>query len=443
MTPGALEPRLRQLGLSDLEVSGKVRLFTMASRALARVAASTAVSAWWLPGRLEVFGTHTDYAGGRTLVAAVPRGFAFVAAPRTDGRVRVVDAVAGEEVVLDPSASPEVWRGWRRYAATVAGRLHRNFPGADIGADIALASDLPRAGGVSSSSAMVVGLGTVLSTLGGLPAREDWQQALGGPFDEAGYFACMENGLAYGPLGGDGGVGVHGGSEDHAAIVHGVAGHLSEWAFLPVRHLADVPLPDRWTFVVAESGVAAAKAGEARERYNRLSAGARALLRLANDEEGTAESLAAALGREGALEALRARLRTASVDGWTAAALDDRLTHFVNEDARVAAATAAFGAADAATVAGLAAASQREALEQLGNQTPETSALVQAALTTGALAARNFGAGFGGSAWALVERVAVEGFAGRWLDAYRRAGYAHLAAAAFEARPAPARTRLF
>ena len=33
------------------------------------------------PGRVEIFGKHTDYAGGHSLLAAVPRGIALVAAP--------------------------------------------------------------------------------------------------------------------------------------------------------------------------------------------------------------------------------------------------------------------------------------------------------------------------------------------------------------------------
>ena len=39
----------------------------------------------------------------------------------------------------------------------------------------------------------------------------------------------------------------------------------------------------------------------------------------------------------------------------------------------------------------------------LGNQVPETIALARAALAHGAFAACSFGAGFGGSVWALVE----------------------------------------
>ncbi|MGV2448389.1 UNVERIFIED_CONTAM: galactokinase family protein, partial [Bacillus sp. ATCC 13368] len=32
------------------------------------------MTSWFVPGRLEVFGKHTDYAGGHSIVAAVDRG---------------------------------------------------------------------------------------------------------------------------------------------------------------------------------------------------------------------------------------------------------------------------------------------------------------------------------------------------------------------------------
>ena len=51
--------------------------------------------------------------------------------------------------------------------------------------------------------------------------------------DAAGYFACIENGMAFGSLAGDAGVGTHGGSEDHVAIVCGRADHASAWTYVP------------------------------------------------------------------------------------------------------------------------------------------------------------------------------------------------------------------
>ena len=50
-------------------------------RCCATLTGGPARHAWWVPGRLEVFGKHTDYAGGRTLVCAVPRGLAVAREP--------------------------------------------------------------------------------------------------------------------------------------------------------------------------------------------------------------------------------------------------------------------------------------------------------------------------------------------------------------------------
>jgi len=38
----------------------------------------------FVPGRIEVLGKHTDYAGGRSLVCATERGFRFI--PAATGR---------------------------------------------------------------------------------------------------------------------------------------------------------------------------------------------------------------------------------------------------------------------------------------------------------------------------------------------------------------------
>ena len=111
---------------------------------------------WHVPGRIEIFGKHVDYAGGASLLATVPRGFAVVAGPRTDGHLRVIDARHQEEVLI-PAGDREPRRGWVNYAAVTVRRLAGNFPGLALGTDIAIASDLPRAAGVSSSSALVVG----------------------------------------------------------------------------------------------------------------------------------------------------------------------------------------------------------------------------------------------------------------------------------------------
>jgi galactokinase len=429
--------RLTALGMAaDDAVSRAAQVERVRAAFVAQTGASPTWS-WFVPGRLEVFGKHTDYGGGRSLVAAVPRGFAVAAGPRSDGRVRVRDVRSDVAADIDPADHTRILTGWASYVQVVARRLAQNFPGAALGLDLTFASDLPRAAGLSSSSALVVGVATALAARAGLAERSEWQSAVQSTEDVASYFGCIENGLDFGALRGTAGVGTHGGSEDHTAIMACRAGHVSQFRFMPATLLGATPLPPHWTFVVASSGVHADKAGSVKDRFNRAALSARALLVCWNRGEASpAPSLAQALARPGALDELRGRVAAAPVEGFTTEGLLRRLAHFVAEDGRVPAAAQACAAADA--IGRLSAASQHDAEALLENQVPETTTLVAVARACGAYGATSFGAGFGGSAWALVPTADVEAFAAEWLTAYvrrvpRRAGIEW-----FAARPSPA-----
>ena len=92
MTGRELAAALVARGLDTAAGAAKAALFDVVLGAFRGHTGELPRHAWWVPGRLEVFGKHTDYAGGRTLVAAVPRGFAVVASARADHEVRVRDA---------------------------------------------------------------------------------------------------------------------------------------------------------------------------------------------------------------------------------------------------------------------------------------------------------------------------------------------------------------
>lgn len=413
MKPHALADALIEHGLDSGERDRKQALFTGVLETWRMLRGGVPQYIWFVPGRLEVFGKHTDYAGGRTLVAAAPRGFAVAASPRDDGTVRVVDAWRGESLQLEPGRDATRLTGWRHYVDTTARRLARNFPRQSFGADIVVASDLPSASGMSSSSALVVGIAEALGRIGAIQKTPEWKTNIHGPLDAAGYYACIENGHSFGSLAGDAGVGTHGGSEDHSAILNGKPGHVLGFAFVPARALGAAHVPDAWRFVIATCGVRANKTGRAQDAYNKLSSDAAALLALWNGRGGSrAISLAAALESPGAVEALRR----------DAGSLRNRLEHFIREDARIVPAMRAFDAGDAAELGQLSAGSQDDAERLLGNQIPESIALAKAAREAGAFAACSFGAGFGGAVWALVERGDAEAFAARWTkDAFQLA----------------------
>jgi galactokinase len=244
-----------------------------------------------------------------------------------------------------------------------------------------------------------------------------WQAHIRTGLDEAGYYACIENGRRFGGLEGDAGVGTHGGSEDHAAIVEGRPDTVSAFAFVPPRAVDAARVPDAWRFVLATSSVTANKTGSAQAPYNRLAAGASALLGLWNSEPSNPPviSLAAALASNGgAATRLRGLVRASSIAGWPEDVLDRRLEHFIREDGRVPRALEAVRRGDDEALGVLSRASQADAEDLLGNQTPETAALARRARERGAFAACSFGAGFGGSVWALAPAAEAQAFAAAW-----------------------------
>ena len=79
---------------------------------------------FFVPGRIEVLGKHTDYAGGRSLLSAVERGFVAVARHRTDTVVRVIDAVRGA-IEADPKVGGRLALWGRRLMGEALSQAQR------------------------------------------------------------------------------------------------------------------------------------------------------------------------------------------------------------------------------------------------------------------------------------------------------------------------------
>lgn len=399
--------------------------------------------AWVAPGRIEVLGKHVDYAGGRSLVCAVDRGIVVVARTRDDRTVVVRDAVLGEAVTVPLDGEPAGDApAWRPYVHTVVQRLARNFGEGVRGCDIALASNLPPAAGVSSSAALIVGLGLAVAHASGLPRTARWRKALPDCAALAGYFGAMENGSDFGPLAGERGLGLMNGAQDQASILCSRAGSLGVFAWAPVRHERWVTWPADHVFVVATSGVTAEKTRDALARYNRVSAIARHLAaawrRATGGDEATLGDIVASA--PDAAARLRAIARDAATDDLDATTLVARVDQFVHETTgHVPRAADALDRGDLAAFGAEVASSMRWAECALGNQVPETLALVEEALRCGAVAASAFGAGFGGSVWAMVPQADATPFTERWQRAYAsRFPAAAARAVCFATRPGTA-----
>lgn len=213
---------------------------------------SCKVLSHWIPGRIEVMGKHTDYAGGNSLVCSIEgRGMAMVStmAPNADKhrRVTIVSILAagmdhhaintaapfkvnGRTVVhhtinmSDESRNKDdaANKDWRIYPTTTVRRLDKNFglfshshetsSGSYSEAQneekgyhiiIAISSNLPPASGLSTSSAFVTGLFLVFDSHLSIRSSQKFRHAIGTASEEetvynlSTYLGNIENGMCY------------------------------------------------------------------------------------------------------------------------------------------------------------------------------------------------------------------------------------------------------
>lgn len=450
--PAQLAARFRTdltaLGLPEPVVTTKAESYVRCDAALdALQAEPRGRLSLWVPGRIEVFGKHTDYAGGRSLLCAVERGFCVRVAPRQDATVQVIDPATGRCTLTSIDRESRAPDGdWSNYVATVARRIARNFPDARTGADIAFVSDLPLAAGLSSSSALLISVFGALAAVNRLSERSPWRRDLHTPAALATYLGAVENGGTFGTLEGDTGVGTLGGCQDQTAILCCDRGQLVEYSWLPVQRHRGLPLPRSHTFVIGSCGVTAEKSAGAREQYNRAALLVRHLLHAWNERTGNSDvSLAAALRSDAGAWQVLSSLTESSADAeYPAQALHDRLEQFVLETYSVIPGAAnALRKADWAAFGTCATTSMNAAADWLGNQIPETMALARLARANGAVAASAFGAGFGGAVWALVPTANVERFTATWQDRYLQEFPAAAQSASFFATGAGPGARLW
>lgn len=391
MSEDRAERALRAGGLSERASALAASRVAHAARSLegSGVDPTLASNAWWVPGRIEVLGKHTDYAGGRSLTCAAERGIALVAVTCQE-RTLTVHAADEEETgrfALFGSAEGTPG-GWRLYAATLAARLASDADDLQWGAECAVAGNLPRDAGLSSSSALLIALFKAVADANDGFGDTALGRATAEGMGQAAYLASVEAGRPFAGLGGasPSGVGTRGGSEDHVAILCSEPERLGLYRYRPLERLASLPLPEGWAFAVGGCGVAAHKAGDAMDAYNRASD---LMARLQSGEPPEDEALAR------------------------------RQAHFDFEDGEaVPGAAAALEVGDLGAFADWVNRSQEQGSELLGNQIPETIALAAAARECGAPCATAFGAGFGGSVWALVPSAEAEGFLERWRARY-------------------------
>ena len=405
-------------------------------------------TAWRVPGRVEVLGKHTDYAGGSVLVGAVDRAIT-ARAHRARGPQSSLTATTddGDPITLRAGVDPGLEPGhWGHYLQTVLDRLTLNF-GAGAAAHLSISSDLPPASGMSSSSALVCATALALADLNGWSRAPRWNEAMPDRLSLAGYLAAVEGGRAWRDLPGTSGVGTRGGSEDHTGMLCGAQDRLLLADFDPMCITRTISFPSQWALVVGVTGVLAHKTGAALEDYNRGPNTVQAVLARWNEATGrTDASLAGAVrhligdatGEQAAGDpALKDLLRLCD-PGYERQRIEQFLVEslvLVPDGARL------IDAADPG-MGEVLERSQELADRGLRNQVPQTRLMVSLAREAGAIGASSFGAGWGGSVYALVPADDAEDFATQWLQTYRDRAPEAERAATIVTRPGPGACRL-
>ncbi len=120
------------------------------------------------PGRVNLIGEHTDYNDGFVLPIAIDRETVVAAAARPDRVIRVHSTRFDETMEFDLDSPGKPMRGhWSDYVEGMARVLCGE--GLELrGADLVIASTVSLGGGLSSSAALEVSVGSALLALSGL-----------------------------------------------------------------------------------------------------------------------------------------------------------------------------------------------------------------------------------------------------------------------------------
>ncbi|HEX5819439.1 MAG TPA: galactokinase [Gemmatimonadales bacterium] len=329
------------------------------------------------PGRVNLIGEHVDYNGGPVLPIAIDRRTVVAAASATG--FEFVSELDMERVARAPD---EGRRGhWSDYALGVVRELVR-LGAAPTGARIAVASDVPAGGGLSSSAALTVATARALSRLAG--ARLSPRQVAAVAFRAEHDF-----------------VGVRCGTMDQVVIAHARAGTalaFDSGAGTFERVPFDAPLR------LVDTGVRHRLTGGG---YNQRRAECEAALDRLHARWPALPSLAALppARLDEALEMLEDPLRR-------------RVRHVVTETGRVGRAVSALRARRLGVMGRLLFEAHRSMAEDYEASCEEADLLVATAEEAGAWGARLTGAGWGGMVLVLAPERSADRIVAEMQEAF-------------------------
>jgi galactokinase len=340
------------------------------------------------PGRVNLIGEHTDYAGGFVMPAAIDFGTLAAISPRTDGRVVVWSENFNEQVSHQLDGFPKNGGGhWSGYPLGVVKILRE--AGFKVPAfNLTIQGDVPLGAGLSSSASIEVATAlAALSLAGANPEREEIAKL------------CQRAENVY--------VGSSCGIMDQFIACRGAENHA---LLLDCRSLEYrlAPIPPSVSLVIANTMVKHSVAGG---EYG---------IRRTEVEEGTA------ILREHRPEIELLRDATPQdLEQWGAEMPENvlrRCRHIITENLRTVAAADALEAGHMKKLGDLMAAAHASYRDDFEASCEEADAMVEAAhRLPGLIGARLTGGGFGGCTVNLVHADRAEKFAARLHDEYRAA----------------------
>ena len=322
------------------------------------------------PGRVNLIGEHTDYNDGFVLPCAIGPATMVAVSKRHDNNVEVIAADfgdAGDQFGLEPPLERNIEQPWADYVRGMMFAL-QNAGYALSGAHIAIAGNLPKGAGLSSSASLEVAVGKAMSALADIDI-DNTRLAQIAQRAECDF------------------VGTKCGIMDQLISAQGKAGHA---LLIDCRSLGltDAPVPDDVAIMIVHSGVTR---GLVDGHYN-----------------ARRRQCEAAATRMGV-----AALRDATLDMLAAASLDAvtkmRARHVITENQRTLDAADALAKSDLATLGMLMAQSHTSMRDDFEITVPPVDALVtmlQKAIGTQG-GARMTGGGFGGACVAVMPSAMV------------------------------------
>lgn len=356
---------------------------------------SEGAKVYFVPGRVNLIGDHTDYNGGHVFPCALTIGTYGVARKRADNKLRFYSLNFEGKGIIESSLEdlkPYKEANWTNYPKGVIWAFLEKGMKVDAGVDLLLYGTIPNGSGLSSSASVEVLTGFILRDLFEF-AVDNKELALIGQYSENSF-----NGVNCGIM-------------DQFAVAMGKEGHA---IFLNTNTLSYEYAPvklDGMKIVIANSNK---KRGLGESKYNeRRSECEEALRRLQTKVKIDTLGDLTEEDFENACDVIGDEV------------LKKRARHAVSENQRTIKAVAALKENDLALFGKLMVESHASLRDDYESSCPEMDVLVEEALKAdGVLGSRMTGGGFGGCSVSIVKEAQVQNFVEQVGAAYlEKVGY--------------------